>query len=371
MRPLRIASLDTFQLDAGLRGDWLLVRLSAADGLAGIGEASQSGDDAAATSYLTDAGRHLEGRTVNNIPTIMAELKALVRDRAGTVALSGVEQALWDLLGQATATPVVALLGGPRSAGVRVYANINREATDRSPDAFATSASRAVAKGFRAVKCNPFDGVNFSSRYDPGSWEKIALGLDRVAAVRRAIGSSTALMVDCHSRFDGRLALRVARALQSADMTWFEDPVPPDDLDGLRYLRTRANVPLATGETLHGARAFWPLFREHLVDYVLPDVKMCGGVQEMMVIGHAASVAGVPLAPHNPSGPISTLISAHIVGAHANGDWLEVAIGEVPWRATLIQPHEHISENSMLAIRDAPGLGVTLNASIIEQHCRH
>jgi len=192
-----------------------------------------------------------------------------------------------------------------------------------------------------------------------------------MSEVRSTVGPSIALMVDCQSRFDGPLALRVAEALQSADIVWLEDPVLPHDLDGLRFLRAHSDVPLATGESLHGAAAFWPLFREHLVDYVLPDVKFCGGVEEMMIIGHAAMAAGMRLAPHNPSGPVSTLVSAHIVGAHRNADWLEIATGEVPWRAALIQPEECVSERSTLSIHGAPGLGVRLNESIVAQHRRN
>src|SRR5207302_5215111 len=104
-----------------------------------------------------------------------------------------------------------------------------------------------------------------------------------------------------------------------------------------------------------------------LVDYVLPDVKHCGGVREMMIIGHAALTAGVQLAPHNPSGPISTIVSGHILAANDNAAWLEVATGEVPWRAALIEPRESVTEKSTLRISGVPGLGAKLNDVIVNR----
>lgn len=369
MSVVGVISVETFLLAAGPRGNWLILRVHAAGGAAGLGEASQSGDDAATVQQIERLGQYLRGRRIDNVPALIAELRPLVHDHPGLVALSGIEQAIWDLVGQIADMPVAALLGGPNHAEVRVYANINRETLDRSPASFAASACRAMKAGFRAVKCNPFDGVEFFTRQAPDAWEKIALGLERVMAVRNAIGPELELMVDCQSRFDGQLALQVARALQPLSLLWLEDPVRPGDLEGLRFLRTHTDIPLATGETLIGTAAFWPLLREHLVDYVLPDVKHCGGVREMMIIGHAALTAGVQLAPHNPSGPIGTLVSAHILAAHGNAAWLEVATGEVPWRATLIEPLESISEKSTLRILGAPGLGARLNDAIVKAHC--
>jgi galactonate dehydratase len=363
---VRVISVETFLLPAGARGNWLILRVHAENGATGLGEASQSGDDAATIQRIERLGRCLQGRHIDNVPTLVAELRPLIDDHPGRVALSGIEQAIWDLVGQAAGMPVAALLGGPNFAEVQVYANINRETLDRSPTSFAASAARAMKAGFRAVKCNPFDGVEFPTRRDADVGEKITLGLERVMAVREAIGPELKLMVDCQSRFDGPLALRVARALQPLRLFWLEDPVRPGDLEGLRSLRKHANIPLATGETLVGAAAFWPLLREDLVDYILPDVKHCGGVREMMVIGHAALAAGVRLSAHNPSGPISTLISAHVLAANDAATWLEVATGEVPWRAVLIEPRESVTEKSTLRISGVRGLGAKLNDAVVK-----
>jgi len=362
---VRVISVETFPLAAGARGNWLILRVHAANGATGLGEASQSGDDAAAIQHIERLGRLLQGRHIDNVVTLIAELRPLITDQPARAALSGIEQAMWDLVGQAVGMPVAALLGGPNVAEVRVYANINRETLDRSPAGFAASAGRAMKAGFRAVKCNPFDGVEFSTRQAPGAREKIALGLERVKAVRDAIGPELELMVDCQSRFDGSLALQVARALRPLGIFWLEDPVCADDLDGLRSLREHVDIPIATGETLSGAASFWPLLRERLVDYLLPDVKYCGGVREMMIIGHAALAAGVRLSAHNPSGPVSTLISAHILAANDNATWLEVATGEVPWRAALIEPPESVTEKSTLRISGIPGLGSKLDDAIV------
>lgn len=363
-----VTAVEPLLLHVNHRGDWLIVRVRTTGGLVGLGEASQSGDDCAAMTYLEHLGRALHGREIESVPSLMADLRPLARNRAAAVALSGIEQALWDLAGQAAGVPMAALLGGSERAEVFVYANVNRETVDRSPAGFAASVSRAVAAGFRAVKCNPFDGVDVATCRQPGSWATVSEGIERVQAVRAALGPETELMVDCQSRFDGLLALEVARALQPLRLAWLEDPVPADDLDGLRLLRARAEVPLATGESLRGAHRFWPLLREQLVDYVLPDVKHCGGVREMVTISHAAAAAGIRVAPHNPSGPIGTVVSAHVLATLPTPAWLEVATGEVPWRTALLQPGERVSAHGTLPLPSAPGLGVTLNDALAETH---
>jgi len=364
----QISSAEAIILKVGQRGDWLIVLLHTANGMVGLGEASQSTNDQATSACVYEFGRVLQNRKIENIPSIVEELRASAHDHFAAVALSGIEQALWDVAGQVAGLPLAELLGGSHHPEVSVYANINRGTVDRSPDGFAASAKRAVHAGFRAIKCSPFDGVEFTSCREPGAWAKIALGIERASAVRDAIGTEVELMVDCLYRFDGLLALQVATALKPLRLAWLEDPVMCDDLDGLRLVRTRADIPLATGEQLHQARSYWPLLREHLVDYLLPDVKHCGGVGSMLEIGHAASIAGIGIAPHNPSGPISTLVSAHILATMSNAVWLEFATAEVSWRAELLEPQERTSKEGAMRIPHTPGLGARLNAAVVEAH---
>ena len=153
--------------------------------------------------------------------------------------------------GRALGVPIHRLLGGAVRDRIRLYANINRAVTDRSPAGFARAAATAVAEGFTAVKLAPFDGVHWSQRDRAEARPALARGIERVAAVRDAIGPDVELMVDCHERFNREMAVRVARELARLDVVWFEDPTEPtDDLSGLAGIRAAIDLPLITGERL-------------------------------------------------------------------------------------------------------------------------
>ena len=249
-----------------------------------------------------------------------------------------------------------------------LYANVNRAVTDRSPAGFAAAARGAVADGFRAVKLAPFDGVERTTADADAAGPALRSGVERVAAVREAIGAQVRLMVDCHGRFTRDVAVRVARDLAPFDLDWYEEPTRfEQDPDGLAAIAAAVDVPIAAGEHLFGAGGFWPMIERRVAATIMPDVKHCGGLWAGRKIAALAEAAGIAVSPHNPSGPIAALASAHLAATLPNLSLLEYAWGEVPWRAALVGPAETIV-GGQLVLPEGPGLGATLDAAVLREH---
>jgi galactonate dehydratase len=372
---MRITGLELVRVAVNRRGDWLFVRLTTDEGLSGLGEASHGGfgprRDAIVATILEEQCRPLLLGADPRAPlAALAPLQAL-KSGQGLVhatALSACEQALWDLAGQAAGVSVSRLFGGPFRERVPLYANINRATDERTPEGFARHAAAAMAEGFQAVKLAPFDGMDRRRLRDPDQRARLHHGLACIAAVRDAIGTGVDCYVDCHSNFDLPIALEVAAELRRLGVWWFEEPVPTDDLDALRALRPLVpDLELIGGEHLYEVAGFWPYLAAGVWNRIMPDVKHCGGIAAGVTIGRLAESRGVAVNPHSPSGPVSLVASAHIAAVLPQPRLLEYAWGEVPWRDTLITPHERI-EAGALILPSAPGLGITLDDAIAASH---
>ena len=382
-----------------LKGEWVFVVAHGAYGMRGYGEATHSGDDEACARLIREAwGPQLDDEALPDDPDGLEDWVRLAspggtnpaHDRVAATAYSAVETALCDLAAQTHEVPLWEWLGDPRepginasSAGVPLYATLNRGIFDRSPAGFADAARRATAEGFTRLKCAPFDGVERYTGTEggaatPARQKAISLGLERIAAVRASVGLNAELMVDCHGRLSESEAIDVARELSALGVIWLEEPVPfypdPTPLARVRRAFREMSLPdsrsvrpaIAAGELMFGVEGFRPLLEAQAVDHIMPDVKHCGGVLAARAITREAAARGVGAAPHNPSGPISTLASAHLCAAL--GGMLEYAWGEVPWRATLLEPAESLRNGALYLPELGTGLGATLNEATLRQH---
>src|SRR5687768_12764843 len=185
--PGAIAAVTTHQVRVNHRGDWVFVRVQADDGSVGWGEASHSGNDPAVRLEVDALGGRAVGRSFFDVEALVQPLAAVARGRVAAAAASGLEHALWDLIGKAVGQPVYRLLGGRLRDKVALYANVNRAVVDRSPEAYAAAARGAVEDGFFAVKCAPFDAVSWPTLDLPEGRRALDLGLARVRAIREAI----------------------------------------------------------------------------------------------------------------------------------------------------------------------------------------
>ena len=304
------------------------------------------------------------------------ELLGLTRDRLRedgvlATAVSALRSGAAQLLAARSGTSLHRFLGAGPTAAVELYANINRSlrATDRTPDAFEHAAARAAREGFATLKCAPFDEVSPAMAADRTLREAEA-GIERVRAVRGAIGPDARLLVDCHSRFSAQAAPAVARELATLDVDWFEEPVQPTSASAdLAAIAGAVPVPVAGGESGYGVEFFDGLLDQRAVAVVMPDVKYCGGVAEAVRAGRSAVSSGGGVSLHSPSGPVSLLASAHVTAAVDGAMPLEHAVHEVDWRADLIEPAERI-EGGRLLFPSTAGLGAALNGKLARRHGR-
>ena len=374
---LRVTSLELLPMRATERTVWLFVRLGTDAGLTGLGEASDAfgfantsqKNAAQMESELRTFFRLAEGKSPLEIAAYRREGEKLAAGRGliPATAYSAIEQALWDLAGKALDVPTYSLFGGKLRDSLPVYANVNRATRPRTPEGFAAAASAAVKEGFRAVKAAPWDGFpppgSASSAIDRAAENGIAC----VAAMRAAIGPDIELMVDCHSFFDVPLAERVAQRLEPQKLSWYEEPVAPERVEDTLEIRKRISQPMAGGEILFGVAGFAPLCRTRAVNVIMPDVKHCGGLLELTRIASMAEADGIEVAPHNPSGPVSTAASVQVCAVLKNFRLIELQWGEVDWRHEVLQPHERFVKGT-IAVPDRPGFGIELNDEVVRTH---
>ncbi len=366
---MKITSLTPLVVQVNRRGDWLFVQIETDEGIIGSGEASHSGNDALCLAVLEQFATQLTGKDPGQIVSIRHQLRKVDGGRVYNTALSAVEQALWDILGRHLDVPVHVLFGGAMRDRVRLYANINRHVNDRSPAGFARAAVQAAQEGFTAIKLAPFDELTPGDHIRTGPKATWRAGVERVRAVRKAIGDEVELAVDCHSRMGRAESVIIAAELADCNLFWFEEPVRHTQPDDLRLISERVSMPTASAESVFGIEGFRPFLTQHTVDAIMPDVKHCGGILELTEIAAAARMNHILVAPHNPAGPLSTAATAQVASTWSNFYILEYAWGEVDWRADLLDPVERI-EDGYLVVSHGPGLGHRLNPDIVAAHRR-
>jgi galactonate dehydratase len=374
---VRVTSLELLPVRATARTVWLFIRLGTDKGLTGLGEASDAfgfantsqKNAAQMESELRTLFTLVQGKSPLDIAAYRREGERLVAGRGliPATAYSAIEQALWDLAGKALDVPTYALFGGKLRDSLPVYANVNRATQPRTPQGFAAAALAAVKQGFRAVKAAPFDGFPPPTSKPDVIEAALESGIASMVAMREAIGPDVELMVDCHSFFDVALAERVARRLEPQNLAWYEEPVAPERVEETVEIRRRIKQPMAGGEILYGVAGFARLCRTHAVNVIMPDVKHCGGLLELTRIAAMAEADGIDVAPHNPSGPVSTAASVQVCAVLKNFRLLEFQWGEVDWRHDVVQPRE-LFEGGSIHVPDRPGFGIELDDRIVRAH---
>ena len=366
---MQITSIEPIVVHVNHRGDWLFVHVHTDAGITGLGEASHGGNDALVLAAIQHFGRQLTGADPLRIEANLQMMSRLNGGRIANTALSGIEQALWDILGQHLNVPVHTLFGGALRQRLRLYANINRHVQDRSPNGFAKAAGQAVEQGFTAIKLAPFDEVRDPHHIRTGPNAAWRVGVARVQAVRDAIGEQVELAVDCHSRFDKGEALQVAAALRECNLYWFEEPVHHTLTGDLAAITRAISMPTASAESVFGIQGFAPFLRSRVVDVLMPDVKHDGGLLATKHIAAAAQMQQLLIAPHNPAGPVATAATGQVISTCSNFSILEYAWGEADWRAALLEPAEQI-ESGHLVVSQQPGIGHRLNMDVVNEHRR-
>lgn len=280
--------------------------------------------------------------------------------RGGTLthAISGINIALWDILGRATSQPVGRLLGGRYRDRVRPYASLLM----RADDVMAEQLTALRASGFRAFKIGwgPF------GRHDGASDEQL------VRRAREAVGPDALLMVDAGAsdafwRQDYQWAVRTARMLAAYDVYWFEEPLPPDHLHDYVQLRRHSPVPIASGEVLTRRQAFAPWIDQHALDIVQPDVTKVGGLSEARRILWRAEDAGVRFVPHGWNTAIGLAADLQLASAGVHTDLVEYLAGSA-FVDDLVETPWQLDADGMLRVPERPGLGIELDLDLVERY---
>lgn len=370
---MRIESIEPLILNVSEKTNWVFIRITAENGLSGIGEASLNGWETAQLAVLESLSLEFRGKLVGDVFPL---LRVFQHSPGGLVAgsvISAIEQAVTDLRARQAGVPIYALFAKQVHKFVRMYANINRGARDRSPDGIARSALNAVAAGYTAIKIAPFDGVYWGDA-DQSKVERLTrVGIDRIYAIREAVGPYVDIMVDCHWRFDHSGASRLLRELKAASLFWIECPTSenPDGFSVMRKLRKEAGacgMKLAGAERQAGAGGFSPFINEGLLDVVMPDVKYAGGYSEMLKIAENCAHHGVSFAPHNPTGPVCNLASMHICSVAPAFLILEHQLNESPVFFEVVKGYRPKLVNGCFELPDAPGIGVTLDDDVLRRN---
>jgi galactonate dehydratase len=330
----------------------MFVCVRGSDGYTGYGECSDAGGDV--VELFADVAGEFAGVTrgdeVEHIAAVADTMLAGRASFAARTVVGGVEQALCDLAARRTGQPLWKWLGGAARPMLPLYANINRVTGGRRPEDVAAAGVAAVADGFNAVKCAPFDA-------SLDGYPLPEAGLSRLRALRAAVGPGVSIYVDCHERLPLPDVLGVLPDLAALNVAWLEDATVCTDLTGLHQLRSATAIPLVGGELVSTTDEIIPAVQRDLLDVVMPDVKHAGGLLRATRIARA--VPQVQVSPHNPSGPIGTAVSAHLAATVPNFSVLEYAHGEAAWRSEVVHSAEIVGAGD-LHVPDGPGLGLEL-----------
>ncbi|HJN40375.1 MAG TPA: mandelate racemase/muconate lactonizing enzyme family protein [Chloroflexota bacterium] len=349
------------------------VTVTTESGMVGLGEAYTAGPDLAVAETVRYLGDWLVGQDASRRERLWAECYRGLRFPAGAVgwaAISGIDLALWDLAGKAADLPVYELLGGVYRERIWVYLDI----VTGEPEFMAEQARAGhEQEGFTAFKVFPY-----ATEDDVLPWRTICdLVVARVAAVRAAVGEEADIGVDFHSKLEEPArAAELARRLEPFRPMFIEEPIRPGSHAVMAETRRRFTIPLATGESLYGKHEFLDLIDAGAVDLLQPDLLLCGGLTELRKIAAVAEAHMISLIPHNPFGPLTTVMTAHFAAATPNFTLMELPQAGLPGsreadaqalRRSFVEVDTTVSDGH-LALPEGPGWGARVNLDEIARH---
>ena len=363
---MKITAVETIPI-----GRARLVRLLTDEGIEGIGEVAH--DCHAATVAFAIRQLPLVGMDPRRIEEFWLRMYEGTFWRGGpihTSVISGVGHALWDIKGKSLGVPVNHLVGGPMREKVKAYTHFN------GSEDYAASALGAVEMGFRAMKTDPFKPKAKNFVMDAAAMRSAA---DRIRKTREAVGEDVDILIECHGFLNASTAIRAGQMLEEFSPLFYEESVPPENVDEMAKVAAAVNIPLATGERLYTRYAFRELLEKQIVAYIQPDLCHCGGFNEGRKIAAMAEPYHVKVCPHNPNGPISTLVGVHFGACTANFEMLETPRPQSPkvghsvrddsLRTDLSPLLEQMPspEDGFLEVPDRPGWGVELTKDFLDR----
>ncbi len=359
---MKITDIKVYIMDA-YRTNWTFIKVETDEGLYGWGEASLGTQEMALKGCVEDLKRLIVGRDPMQIEKMRFEVYRDIYWKGGPVlmsAISGIEMAMWDIVGKYFNTPVYNLFGGKMRDRVKMYAN-GWFSGATTAEEFAQKAKETVALGVKALKWDPFGKAHMTL-----TKEEMHRAVEIVGAVREAAGENVELLIECHGRFNPYTAIEISRELAPFKPMLMEEPCPPDNIDAIAKVKARSLVPIAAGERVYGIYAFEDFFKKDAVDIVQPDMFHTGGMMECKKIAAMAEAKHIPISFHNPSGPISNAAILQLAAATPNFLIHEIMINDSSFRKS-ITTEEVIFDDGYILIGDKPGLGIDVNVEEVEK----
>jgi len=373
VRNLRITDLKTFLVDAGNDENFVYVKIYTNQGITGLGEGTLAAKCLTVATAIGELKRHLVGKDPTEIERHWQDIFRGPRYRGGPVlmsALSAIEIALWDILGQAVGLPIWRLLGGKARDRVRLYCHegylerISHTKKRRAKDEAEEIALwvQRQQEGWTCIKGGFFpvagQAVNFR--------HAIREGVEHLAKVREAVGPDFDIIVEAHGKANPSAAVEFCNRVEEFRPLWVEEltQLETEVIEEARSLRALTRVPLATGERICSRYDFGPLVSERLVEVIMPDVVHVGGISEMRKIAALAECFRVEVSPHNPQSEVSTLASLHVCACTPNCTILEIGSGQDPFWQDLFHGGLFRYSRGYAELPEKPGLGIDLDEKV-------
>ena len=357
--PMKITRLETFLV----KPRWLFLRIHTDEGVTGLGEPILEGRALTCQTAVQELEPWLIGQDPTKIVHHWQSIYKHSFYRGGpilTSALSGVEQALWDITGKWLGVPVYKLLGGPTRDRIRMYGT----AGGTTPEAAAESIRNAVADGFNCIKT----GVGLRGN---GRVIETAEHTDNVvaifAAMREAVGPKIDIAIDFHGAVAPQTAKRLVKALEPYHPFFIEEPVQCQNVDVLADITHSTSIPIATGERLFTKWGFRELLEKRAASILQPDLSHAGGILETRLIAGMAEAYYAAIAPHCPLGPIALASCIHLDAAIPN--FLAQEGGRITGEGYIKTPYKHV--DGYLPLPTAPGLGIEIDDEAIADKIGH
>jgi galactonate dehydratase len=356
-------------LESPDRSRWCWVRIYTDEGIVGTGEINRRPEPVKAV-VREWAETILAGQDPRDVERLWDRMYDSMTPWASSGAemraISAIDMALWDILGQSVGQPLYRLLGGKMRPRVPVYRTGG--VTGETAEEIAESVARLQQAGFEAFKCCFF-------REEPGlvrhraSPAAVARGVEKMQWVRDATGNSIEMGIDCHPEWDLHGAIRVAQAVEHLGLMFFECPVGPSNTRSMVTVAGRTKTPIMAGERLFSRWDMRDLLESQACPIINPDLAWCGGISETKRIATYAQVYDVAMAPHD-SGPIATICRAHVMVTTPNAWYMELSSATLGNLKYLADPDVLRVENSSIAVPERPGIGVDLSPETLAQEQR-
>ncbi len=356
---MKITDIKTFVVGNPWK-NWVFIKLNTDAGITGLGEATGGLSTKPALGDLEELTRHIIGEDPCHPERLWYKLHK-ARFLGISKGMSAIEQACWDILGKSLGAPAWQLFGGKHRDTLRVYANGWYQGP-RDPVFFAEKAAEMVAKGYTALKFDPFGGA-----YQQIDKQSERLAVQIVAAVRQAVGPDVDILIEAHDRFTVTNAIRLGRALEEFNPMWLETPVRTYDLAGHLEVARSIKIPVVLGEGFHELRQFADLLAGRAIDIIQPEPQELGPSRALKSFAIAQAYDAL-VACHQAQSPFCTAMNAHLHASIPNfliqenfDDSLE------PWTWDLLTGVPRV-ENGYLTVSNAPGWGVELNEAEVSKH---